>query len=439
MLEKKRPVEAGSLPHLARSAVGTFGLKIGLVALSFATSLLLARLLGTRGYGVYTYCVAWVALLQVPAELGSRMILAREVSLYQSTSQWALLKGLLRWLNATVLCSSVAVTLLAIACVWVLGDRGSSDMRLVLYIALAMLPLLALAGVRQGTMQGLHSVVLGQLPENLLQPICLIASIGVVYVAFSQVTVAQVMILKGISIGVAFGVGVVLLRRQLPVELDGVRQVSYDVSRWTRSLLPFLLISSTHVINARTDILMLGTLSSPEASGIYTVASRGASFITFVLVAVNMPLGPAISRLYSRGDLKTLQQTVQKSTRVVFLASLPMAVILILFNQWFLLLFGSEFLQGGRALVILCCAQLVNALAGSVGTILDMTGHERDSAMGIGISAAINIALNAVLIPRYGLEGAAIATASSIVFWNVFLLFFVHKRVGISSTIFGWI
>ena len=100
-------------------------------------------------------------------------------------------------------------------------------------------------------------------------------------------------------------------------------------------------------------------------------------------------------------------------------------------------LFGQEFVSGSPALIILSGAQLVNAAAGSVGLTLMMTGHERSTAYGLFVSAVVNVVLNAVLIPQFGVVGAAVATATSTILWNVLLIIEVYRKLGIDSTAFG--
>ena len=119
------------------------------------------------------------------------------------------------------------------------------------------------------------------------------------------------------------------------------------------------------------------------------------------------------------------------------LFSLPVAAGLLVFGQRFLLIFGAEFTTGRAALSILSAGQLINVAMGAVGLLLVMTGHERDAAKGIGIGALLNIILNALMIPRWGLEGAAIANAGSIIAWNVLLALWVYRRLGIDATAFG--
>jgi O-antigen/teichoic acid export membrane protein len=133
-----------------------------------------------------------------------------------------------------------------------------------------------------------------------------------------------------------------------------------------------------------------------------------------------------------------LQRMITKSARVILIGSLPIAIVLILFGHWFLLFFfGQDFIQGEKALAILGAGQLINAATGSVGLLLIMTGYERDAAMCVGISAVLNMILNAFLIPKWGLEGAAAATTTTVMFWNILLAILLYKRLGIHSTALG--
>jgi O-antigen/teichoic acid export membrane protein len=114
--------------------------------------------------------------------------------------------------------------------------------------------------------------------------------------------------------------------------------------------------------------------------------------------------------------------------------ALPGAVVLILFGGPLLdFVFGSEFARGASALALLVGGNLIAVAAGSVGNILNMTGHEGDTVFASGVAALSNLVLNLALIPVLGIRGAAAATALSLVLWNVILVFRVHSRVGVIS------
>ncbi|MGZ5441413.1 MAG: hypothetical protein ACXW5U_03935 [Thermoanaerobaculia bacterium] len=101
------------------------------------------------------------------------------------------------------------------------------------------------------------------------------------------------------------------------------------------------------------------------------------------------------------------------------------------------LLFGAEFEAGTVPLMILCCSQLVNVLFGSVAVILNMTGNEGMTARGVGIAAVTNIVLNLLLMPTYGVVGAACASLVSMITWNMVLAWSATRRTALHSTIFG--
>lgn len=428
---------AGMKGSITRGASGTFGLRIVSTGLSFTIGLLLARLLGAAGYGTYAYAMTWVGLLAVPGALGLDKLLVREVAIYKTKSEWCLMSGLLRWANQMVFIASTGLALLTALIGYVFVNHHDSLMLVSFWVAMVSLPLITLTRLRQAVLRGLNRVIAGQVPEMLIQPVIFIFFIGVAYVLLGKgLTAPWTLGMSLVATGVAFGVGTRVLLKTLPT-LVRETSPSYKIREWIRSALPLMLITGMQIINARTDIVMLGAMKGPQEAGVYSVANRGAEFITFILLAVNTALGPMVASLYAEGDMKKLQGVVTKSTRIILLFSLPTGLVLIVFGHWFLLLFGEPFTQGRTTLAILSAGQLVNATMGSVGPLLVMTGHERNVAIGVGISAALNVILNAFLIPRWSIAGAAIATASSMITWNILLAIWVYRTIGIHSTALG--
>ena len=108
---------------------------------------------------------------------------------------------------------------------------------------------------------------------------------------------------------------------------------------------------------------------------------------------------------------------------------------LILIGENFLeIIYGNEYVIGTIALKILVIGQMVNAAFGSVGAILNMTGHEKDAVIGMSIAIVVNVALNFILIPVYGINGAAFSSALAFFIWNSILRHFVKKRLDIESS-----
>ena len=423
--------------RLIRDATGSLGLRVVSIALSFLTSIILARWLGKNGFGVYTYAMTWLAVLGIPATLGFNNLLVREVAIYSSQSAWGLMRGLLQWANAIVLIFSTLITLAAIIIALTFLKAGEEQIILAFCLAMISLPIVSLTNLRLATMQGLHRVVLGQMPENLLAPLLfIILAISSYWFLRNQENAVLWMVgLKVVVFAITFVVGVVLLAVVLPQEVkDAIPE--YKIKTWLKNSLPFILLGGLALINSYLDILMLGALKGAGAVGVYAVVSRVTSLIVFALGIFNNVLSPTFATLYAEGKREQLQKVVTRSTRLISLFALVMTVGLIGLRYWILQIFGTEFLQGETALIILSIGYLVNAMTGSVGLLLNMTSYANLSAATTAFAALLNVCLNWLLIPKWGVNGAATATAISMIVGNVINAIWVRQKLGIQSTAF---
>ncbi len=190
---------------------------------------------------------------------------------------------------------------------------------------------------------------------------------------------------------------------------------------------PLLLTGSIFLFVKWTDTLMLGVIRTESDVGIYNVCFKIASLAHIPLIAVNSIAAPKFSELYGKSDLLNLRLMVRQSTMFIFFLSLPILLPLVIFPTFFLNIFGSGFSIGKNTLLILVIGQFLNAVSGSVGIILNMTGKQKIFQNIILSAAVLNIVLNLILIPRYGTEGAALSSAISLVYWNVLSIVFIKK------------
>ena len=428
---------------LAKAVSGTFGFKILNVGLMYANSLLMVKLAGASGYGDYAYIIAWSQILLIPAALGFEGLISRELAVFFDQQRWPQVKGILKFSNALVLINSVLLAAIAIAGFGLLGLAAGPQSLMAFAIGLASLPFLALSRLRTASLQAIKSIIASQLPEAIIRPSILFLGLGglLVWQALrgqaALLSSPALMSMNWVATAIAFWVGSWLLKRSLSVKLQATstqHSIQYSRRQWLKAAMPMLLIGSMYVINGQTDAVMLGSLKDSATVGIYTVANRGAGLISFVQIAFATSLAPVFATLFAQSKLDELRKTIKRSCQATFLLSLAVAVLLVLCSHWFLRVFGPEFLAGQTALFVLMGSQLVNAFTGATAQLLIMTGYDRDTAIGVSISAAVNVVLNAVMIPQYGLNGAAIATATSTVLWNVILVGFTYKRFKVIST-----
>lgn len=431
----------GLRAQLLRGGVGSLFIKVIHALLTFLIAVLLARILDPAGYGAYSFVLALLTVLAIPAQFGLPNLVIRETAKAQSEEAWGLMKGVWRWANTIALSLSLSIGLIAIVAVLKIGHHFDPVVVSTFGVGLLLVPLTAIGNLRGAALCGLRNVVQGQLPELALRPAFLaLAILSFLLLAPSaQFTPYLAMAMTACAALFAFIIGTWLLLKNSPPELrqTDIKPV-YLHRNWIASVLPMALIAGMHLINKHTDVLMLGWFLTPEDVGRYAVAAQGAMLVVFGLNAANMVVSPHFARLYVQGDLVRLQRLVTVSARAIFAVALPTVLLLVFAGEQLLrIVFGEAYTHASSALAILALGQLVNATMGSVGFLLTMTGHEREVARGVAIAAACNVGLNLFLIPPYGLEGAAIATAVSTALWNVILWRSVSRHLGIRSTAFS--
>jgi O-antigen/teichoic acid export membrane protein len=418
---------------LAGAASGTFALKVLYAGLSFLAAVILARVLGAREYGAYAFSMAWVALLGTCAILGTDRLVVREIARLQPESAWSTIRGLLRRTNQLVAAASLSIAGIAAVVGAALLDP---PLREPFIIAMLLVPVLSLSLLRQAAMQGLHRVARGMLPESLVRPGLLVLLAGIAALASLELDASEAVELTLISAAVSLGVGALLLRLYLPAQVRGAR-ASYESRVWIRSALALTALSGVTVVDTQSGTVMLGILAGPEDAGVYAAAARLAEIVSFVLLAVNAPLAPHIARLYAADRMAELQRTVTRAAQAILLLTAPLVVVLLAFGDQLLRLFGGEFTSGEDALAILALGQLFNAVMGSVGILLIMTGHERDVLASVAVATLIGLGLTAALIPPMGVEGAAVGRVASLATWNVALTALTYRRLRIHATAAG--
>ena len=422
----------GRTDAMTTDALGTVALNVVTIVVNFALTFLLSRLLGARGYGAFAFGLAWAAVLSVPAVLGLTPLIVRHVAAYHARSAWILLRGLLRRSNQVVAATSLLVMAGGAGLGWLL-EGSKPELFHPYLLALLLVPLVSLTTLRQSAMQGLGRVVLGRVPETLLAPLLFLVLVGVASLLLDhRFSASWAMGLQVAAQIAAFATGVMLLRRTLPAAVRGAA-AAYETRAWLRSAVPLLVMSGLMALNAQLGTIFLGSMKGAAAAGVYSVAARAALFTSFFWLAATYPLMPAVARLHAQAKSAELQRVLSRSAAVTALCSLPIALLLLIFGRQFLALFGHDFHGGIWALRILALGELGKVLTGFAGLALVMTGHERDLTAGVAIAAGLNIALNVTLIPVWGVDGAAVAGAVSVVASNVFLVYLLWGRLRVFS------
>jgi O-antigen/teichoic acid export membrane protein len=423
------------VPFRARLLQGVLGgaaLRALSISLGIIVAIALARTLGPHGYGIYALALSIVTLLAIPLQMGLPPLLVREVAQYQQAQRWGLLRGLLAWTFRFAMFVSIVVGVAAASVAWIV--RGSQEeLELVTFLwAILLVSLLGMIGIQAAALIGLRRVVVGHIPDICARAGFLMLLVLAVQLA-AGLTPQSAMALNTIAAVVALGIGGLLLRRALPSAMQQAAP-EYGTGAWLRSLLPLCLTGGMHTILTQIDAVMLGLFGNAEDVGIYRAATQTALLASLPLIFMGTALAADIARLHAAGDSVGLQRLMAWTGRLVLGVTAAVVLILVLVGDAILVtVFGEQFRPGHLVLALLSVGHLVGAALGPVALLLNMTGHERDTAYGSAIAAVVSIALNPMLIPFLGMVGAAVATTSAVVVWNIVLSRMVWRRLALRA------
>lgn len=425
----------GATRQLARGTLISFliqGIGAGLI---FLSEILMARVLGAGGYGLFATVMAWLQVLVMVALLGSNHLLLRFVPTYVATGEWPLLRGLLRHCGRISLAVGAGIFLAAALLLSGLGERVAAETRWAFLIGMATLPVAALSLQRQAILRGLHRVAVALSPELIARPaLLMLLAAGLAWGLGRAVTAPVALAMNGVALIAAYLLGRYWQAAAMPAEVRAAPPAARS-REWLRIAVPLFLIAGAQLLIVRMDIMLLGALAGHEDAGRYAAASRVADLIVFALASANVIVAPLIAGLHARGDVDGLQRMLAALAKGVLLLTVPLVVVVGLFGRPILGLFGAGYEVAYLPLLILVCGQVVNALSGPVDFVMSMTGQQVRMLQILALATGLNLVLNLALIPVLGLVGAAIATASTTVFWNLCMRWVVRRRLGVDASV----
>jgi O-antigen/teichoic acid export membrane protein len=218
-------------------------------------------------------------------------------------------------------------------------------------------------------------------------------------------------------------VALVLAFRAIPASAEGL---DLSMRQLLRTAGPMLLTAATFELMSWTDTLLCGYYLDEAAVGRYRLAFRFAALLTLGQTAINAALAPKLARTHSSGDTAGLIGMLSRVSRWNWAIALSGAVFLLLAGPGLLEWFGAE--EASPTLRILLIGAAFNAVSGPVLTLMNMTGAERRARDIVAVSAVLNLGLNVLWIPRFGIVGAAWATTLSTVLWNGWAMVWVWRE-----------
>jgi O-antigen/teichoic acid export membrane protein len=199
-----------------------------------------------------------------------------------------------------------------------------------------------------------------------------------------------------------------------------------------RFSVPLVAFQGIGFLNSNLDIYMIGFFMNSGSVGVYNVALQLANLLTAVLLTIGFLLPPMLTRLQEQGKKEEMRLLYQALTKWTILIGVPIFVVLFFAPKLVIrFLFGPTYVSGVPVLRVLLVALIFPILLGLNHKALISLGQNHVVSMIMAIQVSVNGLLNLLLIPDFGLVGAAGAMATSIVIGNILGVLVLYRRFGI--------
>jgi len=385
---------------------------------AFIGRALFARYFNTSEYGIFSLGVALLSIFVTVGTLGLQGGATRQIAYYNGKGQINEAQSILAYSLIFSTVSGLIISVIIFICSDMIALRifNMPSLSFSLRILSISIPfyilILTLASIFRGFKSVKEKVYFTDFVRNIL---FLLLLVPVILIGLSFEWGIAAYSLSIILTGVIFFVYFVKVVAISPWHIIKNKDVSVGKELLFFSL-PLLLISVSQRVLVWMDTLMLGYFKTNDAVGLYNAAAPLGRFISTAFAAIIFIYSPVMAELYARDKYAEMKRSYIILTKWLCTATLPLTLIFVLFPDVVLnFLFGRRYMPAAVVLQILAIALFIQNLMGPSGAALTAMGKTK-FLMWITLTAVcMNIILNAILIPLYGIEGAVIATATVII------------------------
>jgi O-antigen/teichoic acid export membrane protein len=419
----KELLSGGLLSLLLR----VFGMTIGYISMLYITNIY-----GGEMFGTLTLLITIVAIFSVIPKFGMDVALVKIIGELLAYKNYKNMKEVCKTVFIFTLLLSIIFALLLyfssglIAQSFLNKPYIQNNIQLISMTVVSIVIIAVVGATLQGMKKIKEFIFVQTILQNLVFLVFLLVN------GFLNITDNLIYIyIISIVTSAIFSISFILVENIYPTFANTNNKVNrYDFKRILITASPMLLYGLYFLLIAWADILMLGFYTTETDIGIYSASQRMAGLTGIVLTAITSILAPKFIELYSKKDNKNLKKVVQQSTKIIFFTTTPLLLVYLLFPSLIMGLFGNEFIVGSTVLIFISIATFVASISGSVGYLMLMTDNQIILRNVTFVTAFLNVVLNYILIPEYGIDGAGFATMVSMIFWNITLVVYIKKKLG---------
>ncbi|NJE85499.1 flippase [Thermococcus sp. CX2] len=418
-----------ALHKIAKGTGIVFAGTIIATILGFLTRAIIARYFETDQYGLFSLALTVLNIGVLLALLGLQSGLSREISLYRKRDPEKVPELVSTAVLLVTATSITAALLIALGSRWIAAIFQEESLSSTLRILAPSLPFAVMMAILVTVSRGFGRVKEKVYYQNIVYPVTFLAfTILGILGGFGFTFVFVAYVLSQFLGFITLFINLFKLKL-LPSELRF--NVKLGIELLTFSL-PLMLTGILDYVMSWTDTLMLGYYMTSEVVGLYNAAAPIARMLPVFLNSAGFLYIPTATAFFAQGKLLEMKRIYQVITRWIFLLTFPAFVLILVFPEATIgALFGPKYTEASLALEILAIGFMFHTFLGLNGMSLTIIGETRANLVGNLFAATANILLNVLLIPIYGIEGAATATAVSYIIANIFRSTWLYKKTGI--------
>ena len=423
--------------RLAQLVAGkVFLVRVGSAMLALGSQVLLARWMGGFQFGIYIYVWTWVLMIGALSDIGLSSAARRFIPEYTELKALDRLRGFLsgsRWLAFAVatgfgIIGAIGVTLLA--------PYLDHFAVVPLYLACVTIPVYGLVQVQAGIAQSYDWPNLALMPFYIWRQATITVLMGAAYLIGAPTDAVTAMIVAVVATWAVTIVQLFMLDRRLKLKVPaGPKQ--YETKVWFATSIPIFVVEGFYFLLTYVDILTLEHFRSPDEVAVYYAGARILAIVAFVYFAIAGATTHKFTQYHVSGDKDPLASFFAETTKWTFWPSLLACAAILACGRPLLGLFGAGFQNGYDVMFILSVGMLARAAVGPAERLLNMLGERKQCAFIYAGAFVINLALCVMLIPRIGIEGAAVSTSTALVFESILLYLVAKRRLGFHVSILG--
>ncbi|MHC3437867.1 flippase [Natrialbaceae archaeon A-gly3] len=380
--------------------------------LGFAIVMLMTRFVSPSVYGLFVLATSVVLFSQVFANLGLPLAIDYFVPQYLDDGEYGKAKGVIVQVTATVLVTASVVALaLAVSASSVSHFFREPSLAVALFLLSVSIPMLAIYNVLLTSYYSIKKLQYRVIMRDLVRPIVRFTAT----LAFLLAGFGLLALIGGYVVGllVAITVGAILFFYRaweiVSADLEVVPSrplVTYSV--------PLAMTSVVYVLMGHVDYFVLGFFLDSDDVGIYRVGYMVGSALLIVFSSLAPVFKPLIAE--TREDTALVEQRFRIAARWIAGFSLPIAITLALgASSYLAVLYTPQYAEASAVVAVLCGAFLFNVVFGGPdGTLLQGMGYSRIVFVNTSVLFGVNIVVSIALVPLFGIEGAAIGSATAL-------------------------